>query len=221
MSKKIILTALAALSTTLLAVPGMVAAQEIHLEPGNHEAFTVSGLGGELRAGGVPPITCAGTGGSGEFNAGSSTTGSMTLDYTSCHIKVPVFGTTAKCKSETVGGADNTIASGGTFHLVTLPGVKRGVLLTINHLVVVCAGLSKVTFTGIVIGTITAPACGASSKELSVSFTAMGTTQDHLIYTGKEYDLKARTGEGEEETAAWVMTWTQITPNAQSLNCTG
>ena len=228
MSKKMMLLALAVVSAAFFALPAIASATEIHLEPGNGETFKIAGPGGTLSAEGEPTVTCEGTGGNGSFNAGSSTTGSITLDFTLCHIKVPVFGTTAKCKSETVGGLDNTIASGGTFHLITgEEEIEKGVfkrypavLVTTNHTIIVCAGISKITVTGSVIGTITSPECGKSSKEVSLSFTATGNVQNHMEYTGVKYDLQSRTGENPEKTSALVGTSTNSTTNAQTLTCT-
>lgn len=208
--------ALAVVSAAFFALPAIASAEEIHLETG--ENFSIEGKGGELRAEGEPTITCEGTSGSGTFDVGSTTTGNSTLDFTGCHTTV--FGFTAKCKSETAGGADNTIASSGAFHLITISSEVPGILLTTKETTIVCAGISKVVTTGSVIGTITSPKCNESSATLGVSFTATSNTQNHLSYTGVKYDLLSRTGTGEEKTAALVGNVTNKQAKAAKLNCT-
>jgi hypothetical protein len=137
-----------------------------------------------------------------------------------------VFGITAKCRSE--GSAlDNTIATKATGHYTTFVTTStlfkhETIFITSSTTKTVCAGISTVTVTGNVLGIITSPACGASSKELKVSFTATGSTQNALTYTGVNYDLKSYTGTetANEKTAALVGTMTFTTSNAQKLNCT-
>jgi hypothetical protein len=223
MSKKIMVLALAVVSAAFVALPAMASATEIHYEPS--EAFNISGVGGELRAEGEPTITCTTTSGSGKPTAGSTTTGESTLDFTGCHTAV--FGFTASCKSEGAAVA-GTIATSGTYHLITwnettgvIDPTKPAVLLTTNTVKIVCAGISTIVTHGDVIGTITSPACGGSSKELKLSFQATGTTQTHELYTGKAYDLIATTGEGgAARTAALVGNATNTQSTAGKLNCT-
>jgi hypothetical protein len=220
MNKRIMLLALAVVSTALFALPAVAVAQEIHSEPG--EAFSITGGGGEFKAESEPTITCEKTDGSGKFDAGSTTTGSLELDFTGCHTTV--FGITAKCRSE--GSAlDNTIKTSGSFHLtILIINLNRfsATLITISTTKLVCAGISTMTTTGSVIGTVTSPKCGESSKTMTTSFTATGTVQNHLSYTGATYDLKAYTGteSANEKTAALVGTTTATSINAQKLNCT-
>jgi hypothetical protein len=216
MSKKFMVLALAVVSAAFFALPAMASAQEIHLEPA--EKFTVAGSGGELRGEGEPAITCTKTEGSGSYNAGSTTTGTATLDFTGCHTSV--FGFTASCN--TSGAASGTITSSGTFHLIKLPTsvTEGGVLLTTNPTTIICAGISNIAVTGNVIGTITSPKCGESSKVVTLSFTATGTVQNHMTYTGVKYDLLSKTGSGENKTSALVGTATNSQSSAGKLNCT-
>jgi len=214
MSKKMMLLALAVVSAAFFALPAMASAAELHYtEP---EEFNISGSGGELRAEGEPTITCEGTGGTGKWE--STTTGESTLDFTGCHTTV--FGFTAKCKSETEKGADNTIASSGTFHLITISEKVPGILLTTKETVIVCAGISKITTTGSVIGTITSPECGTPNNQISLSFTASSAIQTHRTYTGKTYELLSRTGSGEEKKSALVGNATNKQTKAGTLDCT-
>jgi hypothetical protein len=214
MSKKMMVLALAVVSAAFFALPAMASGQEIHLEPA--EAFNISGVGGELRASGEPTLTCTTTSGSSKFDTGSTTTGTMTLDYTGCHMAI--FGITASCNSS--GGASGTIASGGTFHLITISTGVPGLLLTTSATTLVCAGLSAITRSGSLIGTIISPKCGESSKTLMLSFTATESTQTHLSYTGANYDLVTRTGSGGDITTAWTADTTITQSNAGKLNCT-
>jgi len=217
MSKKFMVLALAVVSAAFFALPAMASAQEIHLEPA--EEFNIKGEGGELRASGEPTITCTTTGGTGKYDTGSTTTGSSTLDFTGCHTAV--FGFTASCKSEGAATA-GTIASGGTFHLITISSGVPGVLLTTNETKITCAGIRTITTSGNVIGTITSPKCGESGKTLELSFTATGSTQNHLSYTATQYDLVSKTGSGENRTSALVSTGgvTNTQSAAGKLNCT-
>ena len=220
MSKKIMLLALTAVSAALFALPAVASAQEIHFESATNQNFTVTGPAGELRASGEPTITCESTDGTGAQT--SSTTGNLNLDFTGCHINV--LGFTVKCRS--AGSAlDNTIATGGTYHLITWKNQAGtafpAALVTANTTSVVCAG-TTVRVTGDLIGTITSPKCGAKSKSLSISFTATGNTQDHILYTGNPFDLKASTNADHsgEVTAALVGSATISAPNESTLNCT-
>jgi hypothetical protein len=216
MSKKFMVLALAVVSAAFFALPAMASAQEIHLEPA--EAFTVAGSGGELRGEGEPTITCTNTSGTGKYDAGSTTTGTATLDFTGCHTSV--FGFTASCN--TSGAASGTITSSGAFHLITISSGVPGVLLTTTPTTIICAGISNIAVTGNVIGTITSPKCGESSKVLTLSFTATGTVQNHPTYTGTKYDLLSKTGSGENRTSALVSTGgvTNTQTSAGKLNCT-
>jgi hypothetical protein len=215
MSKKIMVLALAVVGAASLALPAFAAGQEIHLEPA--EAFTIASAGGEARASEEPTITCTALAGTGKFDAGSTTTGTITRDYTGCHTSV--FGFTASCKSEGAATA-GTVVNSGAFHMITISSGIPGILMTTEPTKLVCAGISTITISGSMIGTITSPKCGESSKSLTFSSTATGSTQNHLTYTGKSYDLLLQTGSGENKTAAIVGTATNTTTNSSKLNCT-
>jgi len=220
MSKKIMLIVLTAVSAALLALPAVASTQEIHFESGANQNFSLSGGAGEIRANGEPTYTCEATDGTGAQT--SSTTGTMTFDFTGCHINV--LGFTVKCRS--AGSAlDNTIATGGTYHLITWKNTSGtafpAMLITMNTTTVMCGG-TTLYLTGDVIGTITSPTCGNASKTLGLSFTAMGTVQNHMEYTGVKYDLKSSTksDHSEEKTSALVGTNTITAANEATLNCT-
>jgi hypothetical protein len=215
MSKKIMVLVLAVVSAAFFALPAMSSATELHLEKA--EPFSITGVGGELRAIGEPTITCTKTEGIGKYDAGSTTTGTSSLDFTGCHSAV--FGITASCKSE---GAETagTIKSSGAFHLITLPGNKPGVVLTTETTKIVCAGISTITTSGNVVGTVISPECGQESKTVTLLFSATATTQNHMTYTEKIYDLTAQTGAGSPVTAALVGEATNTQTNKAKLVCT-
>jgi hypothetical protein len=211
MSKKTILLALAV--AAMFAIPSAASAQEIHISGVTN--FTVSGPGGSLVAEGEPKITCTNTGGSGLFEGGS-TTGSIILDFTGCTAEF--FGIKGNCST---GATVGTIANTGTFHLITFSS-KPAVLVTTNLVTITCAGFSKIEVTGNVIGTITSPACAASSKEFGLSFKSSSSpvTQEDELYTGVNYDLKAKTAGGSEVTAGLSGTATLNSTTAGTLECT-
>jgi hypothetical protein len=217
MSKKIMLLALAVASFAMFALPAAASAQEIHLE--NVTQFSGTAGAGSLTAEGEPTITCESGDVSGSASAGG-TTGTIKLDFTGCHTTV--FGFTAKC--HTSGSAlDNTIQTSGTFHLITIPTVptKPGILVTTETVSIICAGISNTIVHGNVIGTITSPACGTESTEMTTKFAAVGTAQEHSTYTGVKYDLTATTGEGgAAKTAALTSTGTTKSETKGKLNCT-
>jgi hypothetical protein len=217
MGKKLVLLALAVVSAALFALPAIASAAEIHLDTAT--TFTGTGGAGSLVAEGEPTITCESTdANNGVINAGG-TTGSMVLVFTGCHTSV--FGFTAKC--HTTGSAlDNTIASGGTWHIFKSFAVAPDILVTANPTEVICAGISSTYVEGNIIGTITSPKCGESSNKMSLSFSATGSTQNHLAYTGKNYDLLARTGGsgGTARTAGLNSTATLTSNVAGTLTCT-
>lgn len=216
MSKKMMLLALAVVSASMFALPGVAAAKEIHIE--GITGFTGSAGPGTLAAEGEPTITCE----SGDVENGvvetGGTTGTMTLDFTGCHATV--FGFTVKC--HTSGSAkDNTIASGGTFHAITYEE-KPAVLVTAATTEIICGGISNTHVEGDVIGTITSPACGVASSTMTVAFSATGSKQNHITYTGKEYDLKAKTSGSTQKTAGLTATGTLTATEGKkaTLNCT-
>jgi hypothetical protein len=214
MSKKIMLLALAVASVAMFALPAVSSAQEIHWT--NTETFTGHGGAGTLVAEGEPTITCETVDVHGTPSAGG-TTGSVTFDFTSCHTTV--FGLTAKCRT-TGSPLDNTIASSGTYHLVTTTANIPDMLVTPVETVVVCAGISNTTVKGNLIGTITSPACGVESKSMTTKFSATGSTQNDLEYTGVKYDLTATTSGGSAKTAGLTSTGTTSQAKAGKLECT-
>ena len=216
------LLALVVASAAMFALPAAASAQEIHWEEttGKLQKFTIAGPAGELRAEGKPTITCESTDGEGAQS--STTTGEITLDFTGCHINV--LGFTVKCHSAG-SELDNTIETDASYHLITWKNGSGAVfpaaLVTPTTTTVTCQG-TTLYITGEVIGTITSPECGKESKTLGLSFTASGTTQNHMEYTGTKYDLKVSSNSNhtEEKTGALVGTDTLTAANEGKLICT-
>jgi hypothetical protein len=212
---KKLLFAVAVAGVTIFALAASSSAQEIHLE--GITSFEGTSGAGSFAAEGEPTYTCESTDALGSVSAGG-TTGTASIDATGCHATV--FGFTAKC--HTSGSAlDNTIKSAGTFHLITTSTGKPGLLVTAETTTVVCAGISNTVMHGSLIGTITSPACGAESTEFTANFSATGTVQDDLEYTGTKYDFTATTGEsGAAKTVGINATGTGKSATKGILNCT-
>jgi len=217
MSKKMMLLALAVVSAAAFAVPAGASAQEIHLT--NVTSFSGTFGTGTLSAKEEPAITCGEAANqnhvTGTVSAGG-TTGNITLDFTACHIVV--IGITIPCHS-TGAPVNNTIASSGVFHLITI-NEKPGILVTPVATKVECQNTSPINVAGNVIGTITSPACGVASNNMTIKFSASGSTQEHKIYTGVSYNLTSQTGTGTIKEAAQVSESTTTSSTAGTLDCT-
>jgi hypothetical protein len=218
MSKKMMMLTLTTVSAAMFALPGVVSAAEIHFE--GPTSFTGTGGASSLVTSGEPTITCESSDVSGTISAGG-TTGNMSFDFTGCHATV--FGFTAKCR--TAGSPrDNTIAWSATSHVITtitMLGPLPKYLETPISAEIICAGISNTRLEGNgVIGKITSPACGASSKELNLSFSATGSTQNEVDYTGVNYDLKTKTSGGAQLTAGLNTSVTLTSAVVGKLNCT-
>jgi hypothetical protein len=215
MSKKIML-ALAVGSIMLVVLPSATSAQELHIE--GVTSFNGTGGASSLAASGEPTITCESTEAHGNISNGG-TTGDISLYLRGCHTTI--FGITAKCRT-TFSALDNAIETSGTLHVITVNN-KPGVMITPILTTIICAGISNISVEGLgVIGTITKPACGASSKELTISFSATGSTQNHRTYTAlTEVNLKLKTSGGSALGAGLTSTVTLNFFGSESkLNCT-
>jgi len=217
MSKKIMLLALAAVSAAVFALPAAASATEAHID--GVTSFTGTFGLSTLTAKEEPTITCEGPNHvTGKFDTGSTTTGTIELDFTACHTKDPIFGATIKCRTSG-SPLDNTIKSSGAFHVITTNN-KPGILVTPVATSVVCAGISTVKVAGNIIGTITSPACEVESKSLVTSFKAAGAVQEDKSYTGTNYNLTSQTGEGAIKEAGLEATATLESATAGKITCT-
>lgn len=203
MSKKLMVLALAVVSASILALPTVASASvPWNIDPAGVGFSGTTGLG-KLLAANEPTITCEGPNHvTGSYDNGSQTTGSISLDFTACHIVV--IGFTIKC--HTAGAPlENTIQSGGTFHNVKITGGKPGILVTPNTTTVTCGSTTPIIVEGTVIGQITAPACNVETTTSTLKFGVTNGVQNHTTVDGTttEYDLTAETeGSGVKRTAA-------------------
>jgi hypothetical protein len=220
MSKKMMLLALVV--AALFALPSAASSQEIHFS--GVTSFSGSGPAGSLAAANEPKISFTEIkSASGGFTSGSSTTGEIKLTFAGATAEF--LGIKGNCN--TSGDAAGVITSSATFHLITTNTGKPGILVTPVTTTIICTGFSRVEVTGPgIIGTITSPACGASSKELKVSFEAEGSTQKHMEYTDVPFDLVADTEKadgtttGVNGTAALSASATLTSATAGTLECT-
>jgi len=199
MSKKTMLLAIVVSGVALFALSSMASAAEIHFEGATGVKFTGTGPGNIPTVGSEPTITCESSTVQGEFT--TETTGTAQGYVSGCHTFI--FGITAKCHT-TGSPLDNTIASSGTFHLITYVNASTSVpamLGTSTPTTVLCAGISEIETSGSVISTITKPACGESSKTATGKASATSGVQNEKTYTGVNYNPMARTKNG-----AWLET---------------
>jgi hypothetical protein len=217
MNKKMMLLALAVVSAAF-ALPAGASAAEVHTTNVTNATATFGAT--TFTAQEEPVYTCGSVSEPNHTNISYSaggTTATYEVDLTGCHTSV--FGFTAKCRTEG-SPLDNTIKSSGMFHLITVNS-KPGILVTPVHTTIVCAGISNFTTTGNIIGTITSPACGASSNSMTFAFQAEGATQTHKSYTGVNYNLTSQTGtSGTIKEAGLAFTVTETSATAGTLDCT-
>jgi hypothetical protein len=97
-------------------------------------------------------------------------------------------------------------------------------MVTTETVEIICAGISNTIVHGDVIGTITAPKCGESSKLMTVNFAAGATPyqQAHPEYTGVPHVLTATTASKPNvPIPAALDTLTHVeSTTAGKLNCT-
>jgi len=163
MSKKIMLLALAAVSAAMFALPAAASAWET--DPAGVTFTGTTTKASTLTATGEPTISCIGNSHfSGSYKATSKTEGSITIDFTECHINP--FGITIAC---TTGSSGNTISSGGTFKNVN-NGTKTEIQVTASSTTIKCGGTTPIIVTGTVNGNVTSPACSTPSTTGAIEF---------------------------------------------------
>jgi len=221
MSKKMMLLALAVVSAAAFALPAGASAQEIHLT--NVSSFSGTFDTSTLTAQEEPVVTCGETSPTnapnhvtGTVSAGG-TTGNITLDFTACHLGIPIIGT-IPCHT-TGAPLNNTIKLSGVFHLITF-SAKPAILVTPVAFTIECGNLTPINVAGNVIGTITSPACGVASNNMTIKFSATGATQEDKTYTGVNYNLTFQTGTGMVREAGLALESTTTSPSAGTLECT-
>jgi len=215
MTKKIILLAFGVAGVAMFALPAAASAQEIHLE--GVTSFQGTAGASTFTAETEPVITCESADVEGTVSAGG-TTGNITFDFTGCHIE-PIKGFTWKCRT---GGSPlaNTIKWSGTIHFITISSGKPGVLVTPLATTIVCENTTNTIISGNVIGTITSPACGTESMELTTKFNSTGAVQEHKSYTGSTFTLTSKTGENAPKNAGFTSISLTKSATFGKLNCT-
>ena len=212
MSKKMMLLALAVAAAALFALPAAASAVELHWT--NTQAFTGTSGAGTLAAEGEPTISCTSGDISGTPSAGG-TTGTITFDFTGCTDSI--FH--ASCHTAN-SGLSNTIATKGTYHLVTLPTSRPGILVTPVETTITCAGFFTTTMKGNLLGEITNPVCGGENYEMAMSFAATGPGQFDTIYTGGQYNLTSTTSGGTAKRSGLAAAGETIQSSRGKLECT-
>lgn len=158
---------------------------------------------GTLASEGVPPITCEATHVTGSFAPESGTNGTLLLDYTGCHFLL--MGITVACKSNGAAVGNTILMPETPFELTYLTDNKLhpGILIKGIDTEIVCGGWN-ITIKGDLMGTMTAPACGATTKTFVLSFrtTSGGVIQEHqqVTGTGTHHDLTSTPATEEEHT---------------------
>jgi hypothetical protein len=213
--KRLMIGALAALSAMLL-LPALASATPAHVSPQPVGNFSIHGGASEwsrVAGGGSTGTTTTGTG---TFE--NTTTGKIKLTF---HGVKSSIGTNCHQPGGPVGTVTTTEL---TFHLVMLAANTPGILITGNETTtgVKTAGegpwghhffdytcgifIPTVQWRGNgLLGTITAPACGAASNTAKVKFdpNVKGNgVQKHSSYTGTNYSLESSIGEGAYSASA-------------------
>ncbi|HKF82660.1 MAG TPA: hypothetical protein VKB23_06845 [Solirubrobacterales bacterium] len=225
MSKKVTLLALTAVCTALFALPTAASANFLHVS--STGAFTISGGAFDWRTTSGLKISCTSIDGSGQFT--TTTTGTFTLLYHGC--KDSTFG--LSCTS--TGQPSGTVKTAGEFHLVTIETINAaGVLLTPLgptevtpgkrlDMEMSCFGVTTKFFGNGLVGTISHPACGGSSKTSGWVFKHSATSghQQHTKVTGVSYDLETNAG-GMHTTVSFESSFTITYTDgvARTLTCT-
>jgi hypothetical protein len=153
MSKKMMLLALAAVSAVMFALPAVASAGEWKIDPAG-VGFKIAGGEAKLSTSGGRTVICTSNSGEGSYDAGSQTTGTISLIFHGC--------TSAGTACTTTGQTSGTIISTPKlpFHNVYLGDGKTtpGTLITgtgeTKHLAEFkCGfGLVSITVTGSVLG---------------------------------------------------------------------
>ncbi len=225
MSKKMMLLALAVASAAMFALPTVASATEVHVSTAavGWTAASEAGTTTVLKTSTNSTVTCTSATGSGQFDAGSTTTGTYHLLFHGCKNNLGL-----NCTSGTL--STGTITVTGSYHLITVAEKKPGILMTGSGTGVTetafadfsCFGVTVQVFGNGIIGTITSPECGKASKTATLKWTSTAHgTQADIAYTGTNYDLKTKIGSGSHHETSSMDAEATLTWNTeQTLNCT-
>lgn len=211
MKPKTLLLAIAAFSTAMLAPPTVASAQSWHFEENATPTFSVASPGGTWTTTEGTTIACTGIAGSGSYE--TSTTGKITLSFSGCGSK-----------PENCVVAPPSFTASLPIHNIMMATNKPAILITgtgaSNHLISYsCFGI-PVVLTGGLIGTVAAPACGAKTNALTLSFSSSspGHSADKL-YTGTSYYITNTIG-GSSKTQSIDASTTLTFNKNVSIQCT-
>jgi hypothetical protein len=200
MKHKLIMLALAAASSALLALPVVASAAEwtIDSETGALPTFTSSGGAAKLTSSGFGaflPIECSHNTDSGKYT--STTTLVVTMAFTECTQS----GNTCTTPGQPAGTIKTTeLVSHNIMIDNTEQGGTPGLLITTNNghfATFVCGGSTFVIDGNGIIGDVSSPKCGAAfSKTFTLVFATLsaGNQKYKLVETtGTSYDLVTTT----------------------------
>jgi hypothetical protein len=197
MNKLMLLAAGALTALAFAALPAAASATEYiaHCEVGASCSGTVTGGLSELENNTGEKIHCTAVEGTATATSGTST-GTVELSFTGCRETVTFFR--FSCSNTATAGkiTTNTMPSHliNLEHGATTPGIK----LTEVNVTFTCAGFSKKTVTGKVIGHLHDPNCGTFQSTHSIGFETSGPgTQKYTQTetTGTTTDLVSNTDE--------------------------
>lgn len=217
--KKSLLAMAAVAALAFAALPAIASADSIDHESNN---FTLSGGNTALRTA-KNEVSCTSVNGSGAFEAGSNTTGTLEFTFHGCKA----FGGLVNCQSaEQPTGTITTTSL--PFHIrrvTTASGHSAAVLITPNagHFATFkCGGLATIVVGGNgVIGQITSPGYNVPAASLTVNFGESGGQQEFRTVVGEEteYGLTASSNGGTPEAARQVGSGT-VTPEKGQVEVT-
>ena len=226
MSKRMKIFALSTIAAALFVAPAFASAQEWHLDKTG--AFTISGGAISISSAAGATTTCTSVSGSGSYT--TATTGSLQLVFHGCTSS----GFSCNSAGQPAGTVKTTVLP---IHNAMIATSKPGMLVTPNSVTNIpttgmghyfsksCAGglVNSVVSGNGLLGTITAPACGGSSKTLTLVFEqASAGVQKHLMYTGTTYDLVKSVNNGAHSTTSLqaALTLTFSDGAARKVECT-
>ena len=226
MNKKMMLLALAAVSAVLFALPAVASAGTWHAEtatggsPGSFSGTSVETT--ELNATSGTNVKCTSVTTSGSFDAGSTTTGTVTFTFHGC---TGPFGAHCTSAGQPTGTIVTTLLP---FHLVHLEAdkTKPGILITPNagHFATFsCLGISTVVSGNGIAGELTSPACGASSTSATFKFQKASNGHqkwNQITTTGTVYDLSSSVGGGALSTSSQDGNGSITFGQSTKVNCT-
>ena len=223
MSKKIMLLALTAVSAVMFALPAVASAGEWEMTPAGG-AFTVANVGNTvLTTSNNETLTCTKVTGSGSYNAGSATTGTVEMTFHSCTTVVLGFKVNCTSSGQPTGTVTTTTVTFTNIYLEddkTLPGVKLTGAGANEHFATFSCGGVNIVVTGSVIGESESK-CGTAAKEHKLNFesTAHGTQKwKQNTTTGAITDLTATVG-GSPRTASQDGTGILTFANTETVTC--